>query len=81
MLSFSEDSEETRKKKLKELGLSENDLLFHAKVHAYQFVNQSDGYSYVEELEFQTMPYVGYDFNLFMRNLDELYNETDIILK
>lgn len=81
LLSFSEDSEETREKKLRELGLCADDLLFNAKVHVYQFVNQLDGSSHVEELEFQTMPYVGYDFNLFMRNLEELYHETDVILK
>ena len=81
LLSFSEDSQEIRKKKLKKLGLSKDDLLFDSKVHAYQFVNQGDGSSYVEELEFQTIPYVGYDFNLFMRNIEELYHETDIILK
>lgn len=81
LLSFSEDSEEIREKKLKELGLSKDDLLFDSKVHVYQFVNQEDGSSYAEELEFQTMPYIGYDFNLFMRNLDQLYHETDIILK
>lgn len=81
LLTFSEDSEESRKKKLKDLKLDKNDLLVNLKVHVYQFVNQSDGNSHVEELEFQTMPYVGYDFNLFMRNLDELYHETDIILK
>lgn len=81
LLSFSEDSEEERKEKLKKLGLSKEDLLSGAKVHVYQFVNRPDGSSYVEELKFQTMPYVGYDFKLFMRSLDELYHETDIILK
>lgn len=81
LLSFSEDSGETREQKLKELGLSVDDLLFDAKVHVYQFVNQADGSSCVEELKFQTVPYIGYDFNLFTRNLDELYQETDIILK
>lgn len=81
LLSFSEDSGETREQKLKELGLSVDDLLFDAKVHVYQFVNQADGSSCVEELKFQTVPYIGYDFNLFTRNLDELYNETGIILK
>ncbi|MDE6604348.1 MAG: ATP-binding protein [Lachnospiraceae bacterium] len=77
LLSFSEDSEEIREKKLNELGLSEEDLLSDAKVHVYQFVNQKDGSSHVEELKFQRMPYIGYDFNLFTRNLDELYHETD----
>lgn len=81
LLSFSEDSKEIREKKLKELGLDKDDLLVDSKVHVYQFVNRSDGNSYVEELKFQTMPYIGYDFNLFTQNLDELYNETDIILK
>lgn len=47
----------------------------------YQFVNHSDGSSEVQELEFQKAPYVGYDFKLFMKNLDELYEETDIILE
>lgn len=81
LLSFSEDSKEIHEKKLKELGLDNDDLLTDSKVHVYQFANQSDGGSHVEELKFQTVPYIGYDFNLFMRNLDELYNETDIILK
>lgn len=81
LLSFSEDSEEVRDAKLKKLGLGKEDLLSDAKVHVYQFVNRPDGGSYAEELEFQTMPYVGYDFKLFMRNLDELYQETDIILE
>lgn len=81
LLSFSEDSVETREKKLEELGLRAEDLLSDAKVHVYQFVNQKDGSSCVEELKFQKMPYIGYDFNLFTRNLDELYHETDIILK
>ena len=81
LLSFSEDSKEVREKKLKELKLSKEDLLSDSNVHVYQFVNQADGRSHVEELQFQTMPYVGYDFNLFMRNLDELYHETEIILK
>lgn len=80
LLSFSEDSEEVREAKLKKLGLGKEDLLSDSKVHVYQFVNRPDGGSHVEELEFQTMPYVGYDFKLFMRNLDELYHETDIIL-
>ena len=80
LLSFSEDSEEVREAKLKKLELGKEDLLSDSKVHVYQFVNRPDGGSYVEELEFQTMPYVGYDFKLFMRNLDELYHETDIIL-
>lgn len=81
LLSFSQDSEETRKKKLTELGLKKEDLLSDANVHVYQFVNQADGSSLVEELEFHTMPFVGYDFKLFTQNLDDLYRETDIILK
>lgn len=81
LLSFSEDAEEILEKKLNELGLSKDDLLMDAKVHVYQFVNQEDGSSCAEELEFQTMPYIGYDFNLFMKNLDQLYHETDVIIK
>lgn len=81
LLSFAEDSKETREKKLEELGWSEDDLLSDTKVHVYQFVNQEDGSSCVEELKFHTVPYIGYDFKMFMCNLDELYYETDIILK
>lgn len=81
LLSFAEDSKETREKKLEELRWSEDDLLSDTKVHVYQFVNQEDGSSCVEELKFHTVPYIGYDFKLFMCNLDELYYETDIILK
>lgn len=81
LLSFAEDAKEIRGKKLEELGLSEDDLLSDAKIHVYQFVNQADGSSCVEELKFQKVPYIGYNFNLFTRNLDELYHETDIILR
>ncbi len=81
LLSFSEDSKENRESKLGRLWLDEEDLLTDEKVHVYQFVNHSDGSSEVQELEFQKAPYVGYDFKLFMKNLDELYEETDIILE
>lgn len=81
LLSFSGDSEELLRSKIERLKLEKEDVLMKKNVHVYQFVNQPDGRSRVEELPFQTVPYVGYDFNLFMKNMDELYDETEIILE
>lgn len=81
LLSFAELSDEQREAKMKRLKLKESDLMESRAVHVYQFVNRSNGQSRVSELKFRTQPYVGYDFGLFMKNLDTLYEETEIIME
>lgn len=66
---------------LDEMGLEKEDLLKTQDVHVYQFTNQSDGTSCVEELECVYEPGVGYDFSLFMKNLDQMYAETEILMR
>lgn len=75
LLSFADLSDKQRQEKMKKLELKKSDLLESQDVHVYQFVNEANGRSSVEELKFRTQPYIGYDFGLFMKNLDTLYEE------
>lgn len=68
-------------KLLKELGLEHSDILMKQSVHVYQFRNMEDGSSHVEELECVSEPGIGYEFGLFMENLDQMYAETEIIMR
>ena len=65
--------------KLEKLNLTKDDLLKNKNIHVYQFINQADGTSNVEELEFRKTPYIGYDFSLFEDNVQKLYDESLII--
>lgn len=80
LLSFSDETDEEKKKKLDKLSLTENDLLKTKNVHVYQFANQSDGTSVVNELEFRRVPYIGYDFSQFMNTAQNLYDESVTIM-
>lgn len=80
LLSFSDETDEEKKKKLDKLNLTENDLLKTQNVHVYQFSNQSDGTSVVNELEFRRVPYIGYDFSQFMNTAQNLYDESVTIM-
>ena len=80
LLSFMDDKK-SQKEKLKKLGLCSDDLLQNKNVKVYQFVNDEEGKSVVNELEFRTTPYVGYDFSMFTESSMELYNEAEIILE
>lgn len=80
LLSFSDETEEEKKKKLEKLNLIEEDLLKSENIHVYQFSNQSDGTSVVDELEFRRVPYTGYDFSQFMDSTQNLYNESVTIM-
>ncbi len=66
--------------KLDEVGLSKEDMLSRADVKYYEFRNQSDGTSVVEELEFGSYPNDGVNFTQFSESADELYNNTMKIL-
>lgn len=80
MFSFEDTTIEKQKAKLEKLNLSEEDLLHTDNVHVYQFVNKENGKSTVTELEFQTVPYVGYNFSQFNDNVMNLYEESKIIM-
>lgn len=80
LLSFLQEAEHSRNKKLKKLGLEPEDLLKKPNVHVYEFRNQKDGGSLVTEMDFKTVPNIGYDFSLFTQNTNRLYEKTKIIL-
>lgn len=81
LLANSGDSEEVRRRKLRQLKYTNGDLLHSSRVHVYQFKNGQDGKSTARELEFRTTPYAGYDFEQFGDNLDKLVAEAEIILE
>ena len=74
-------SREKDKGKLEKLGLSEADILNSKGVGIYQFKNMQDGTSLVEEIKIREVPWTGYDFELFSKNLDELYKECAIVME
>lgn len=65
---------------LEELGLVEADLLNrNATISVYEFHSNEMGNSVVKKLKFISCPLMGYDFQLFSKNLDKLYDEADKI--
>lgn len=56
------------------------DLIDSSKIHVYQFVNDTDGKSMVEELEFKKVPCTGYDFSLFNDSTMSLFEEAKIAM-
>ena len=49
-------------------------------MHVYQFTNQGDGTSIVEELPFRKVPCTGYDFSLFNDSTMNLFEEAKIAM-
>lgn len=47
----------------------------------YQFVNDMQGKSIVEELEFKKVPCTGYDFSLFNDSTMNLFEEAKIAMR
>lgn len=81
LLSKVEESEQDKNGKLEKMKLTKDDILKSDEFHVYQFINSEDGKSEVSELEFHTTPPTGYDFSLFMDSVNELYNETGIVME
>lgn len=52
-----------------------DDLLVSRQIHVYQFQNDREDQSIVEELEFSKVPYTGYDFRLFNDSTMDLWKE------
>ena len=69
-------------KRLTELELMEADMLRpDVEVSVYEFRSGESGKTTVEKLEFIDYPLMGYDFRLFSKNLDKLYDEADRITR
>lgn len=67
---------------LTELGLMDADLLrSDVKAGVYEFRSGEQGKTIVEKLDFISNPLMGYDFQLFGKNLDKLYDEADKITR
>ena len=60
--------------------ISRDDLLQTDDIHIYQFVNKNNGRSEVKELEFRTVPMIGYSFELFEDSSTSLFEETKLAL-
>ena len=69
-------SEEAKLKKMKELGLEEADLLKTEDIYVYQFTNSDHGTSKVSEIEYREINNLGYDFELFNKNIQKLSDDT-----
>lgn len=82
LLSQGEIDFETAKKVLGKKGISleKEDLLNSSKMHVYQFINQGDGTSIVEELPFRKVPCTGYDFSLFNDSTMNLFEEAKVAM-
>lgn len=67
---------------LEKMGIypEKGDLIDSSKIHVYQFVNDTDGKSMVEELEFKKVPCTGYDFSLFNDSTMSLFEEAKIAM-
>lgn len=74
-------SKESKEQKMKELGLEEADILKTKDVYVYQFTNSKHGTSSVNELEFRSINNLGYDFELFNQNLENLSEDTIKIME
>lgn len=71
-----------RNKKIEKIGLSNKDLLDEQKnVTVYEFVKTRDGHVTVENLEFMSYPKIGYEFERFNENIEQLYDESTSIME
>lgn len=77
-LDFESVKEELKKNKIL---IEQDDLLSSADIHVYQFVNDMQGKSIVEELEFKKVPCTGYDFSLFNDSTMNLFEEAKIAMR
>ena len=69
-------------KRLEELELVEADLLRpDVEVSVYEFQSEKQKGTMVKKMEFIEYPLLGYEFELFGKNLDKLYDEADKITR
>ena len=77
-LDFESVKEELEKNKIL---IEQDDLLNSDDIHVYQCVNDMQGKSIVEELEFKKVPCTGYDFSLFNDSTMNLFEEAKIAMR
>lgn len=71
-----------KRKKINKIGLTVSDMLAENKtVMVYEFRKDNDDKVRVEPLEFMEYPQVGYCFERFNENIDQLYNESNYIME
>lgn len=82
LLSQQEFTSRKMKDTLEKMGIypEKGDLIDPSKIHVYQFVNDIDGKSIVEELKFKKVPCTGYDFSLFNDSTMSLFEEAKIAM-
>lgn len=70
-----------RNKKMRKVGLTAMDMLSNEKnVKVYEFMRNKEGKVKVEALEFMAYPRIGYSFDRFNENIDQLFNESNFIM-
>lgn len=82
LLSYSNTAFEEKQKILREKGIQieKEDLLNSNNIHIYQFANETDGKSSVQELQFEKVPCTGYDFSQFNDSTMNLFEEARIVM-
>lgn len=82
LLSYANLDFDATKQLLENNGISieKEDLLQSKNIHVYQFLNDEHGQSTVEELEFNKVPYTGFDFTLFNDSTMNLFEEAKIVM-
>ena len=71
-----------KRKKISKIGLTVSDMLMDNKtVMVYEFKKDNDDKVRVEPLEFMEYPQIGYCFERFNENIDQLYNESNFIME
>lgn len=80
--SYSNTAFEEKQKILREKGIQieKEDLLNSKNIHIYQFANETDGKSSVQELQFEKVPCTGYDFSQFNDSTMNLFEEARIVM-
>lgn len=70
-----------RNMKLEKIGLTTKDILDDSKnIKVYEFIKSDEGRVKVQPLEFMSYPRIGYAFDRFNQNIDELYDESNAIM-
>lgn len=71
-----------RNKKIERIGLATKDMLDDTKnIMAYEFIKDKNGKVKVKALEFMSYPQIGYEFDRFNENIDQLYAESNSIME
>ena len=70
-----------RNKKMEKVGLTTRDMLDDTKnIMVYEFIRNEEGKVKVQALEFMSYPRIGYEFDRYNENIDQLYDESNLIM-